>query len=47
MLGALKEVFPGARYRRCTVYFYRNVLGRVPVTRRKAVAHMLEPIHAQ
>lgn len=31
MLGALEEVFPGARYQRCTVHFYRNVLGRVPV----------------
>ena len=26
---------------------YRNVLGRVPVTRRKAVARMLKAIHAQ
>ena len=26
---------------------YLNVLGRVPVTRRKAVARMLEAIHAQ
>ena len=34
MLGALEEVFPGARCQRCTVHFYRNVLGRVPVTRR-------------
>ena len=41
------EVFPGARYQRCTVHFYRNVLGRVPVTRRKAAARMLKAIHAQ
>lgn len=27
--------------------FYRNVLGRVPVTRRKAVARMLKARHAQ
>ncbi|MZJ70863.1 IS256 family transposase [Collinsella aerofaciens] len=47
MLGALEEVLPGARYQRCTVHFYRNVLGRVPVTRRKAVARMLKAIHAQ
>lgn len=47
MLGALEEVFPGARYQRCTVHFYRNVLGRVPVTRRKAAARMLKAIHAQ
>lgn len=47
MLGALEEVFPRARHRRCTVHFYRNVPGRVPVTRRKAVARMLKAIHAQ
>lgn len=46
MLGALEEVFPGARYQRCTGHFYRNVLGRVPVTRRKAAARMLTAIHA-
>ncbi|RGM33974.1 hypothetical protein DXC18_00520 [Collinsella sp. OM08-14AT] len=38
---------PGARYQRCTVHFYRNALGRVPVTRRKAAARMLKAIHAQ
>ena len=47
MIGALEEVFPGARHQRCTVHFYRNVPGRVPVTRRKAVARMLKAIHAQ
>ena len=47
MLGALEEVFPGARHRRRAVHFYRNVPGRVPMTRRKAVARMLEAIHAQ
>lgn len=34
MLGALEEVFPGARRQRCTVHFYCNVQGRVPATRR-------------
>lgn len=47
MLGALEEVFPGARHRRCTAHFYRNLLGRVPVTSPKAVARMLKAIHAQ
>lgn len=49
MPGALEEVLPGARYRRRTVHFYlyRNVLGRVPVTRRKAVTRMLKAVHAQ
>lgn len=47
MLGALEEVLPGARHRRRAVHFYRNVLGRIPVTRRKAVARVLKAIHAQ
>ena len=47
MLGALEEIFPGSRYQRSTVHFYRNVLGRVPMTRRKAAARMLKAIHAQ
>lgn len=47
MPGALEEVFPGARHRRRTVHFYRNVPGRVPVTGRKAAARMLKAIHAQ
>ena len=47
MFGALEEVFPEARYQRCTVHFYRSVLGRVPVTKRKAVAGMLRAVHAQ
>ena len=47
MLGALEEVFPGARRQRCTVHFYRNVPGRVPVARRKAMTRMLKAIHAQ
>lgn len=48
MLGALEEVFRGgARYQRSTVHFYHNVLGRVPMTGRKAAARMLKAIHAQ
>lgn len=47
MPGAPGVAFPGARHRRRTVHFYRNVLGRVPVTRRKAVARMLKAVHAQ
>ena len=33
-------------YQRCTVHFYRNVLARVPKTRRPRVAAMLKAIHA-
>lgn len=47
MLGALEEVFSGARYQRSTVHFYRNVLERVPMTRRKTAARMLKAIHVQ
>lgn len=47
MLGALEELFPGARHQRSTVHFYRNVLGRAPMTRRKAAARMLKAIHVQ
>jgi putative transposase len=47
MLGALEEVFPQAKYQRCTVHFYRNVFGKVPKSKRAYVAKMLGAIHAQ
>ena len=46
MVGSIAEVFPDAAYQRCTVHFYRNVLARVPKSRRAAVAAMLKAIHA-
>lgn len=46
MVGSIAEVFPEAAYQRCTVHFYRNVLARVPKSRRTAVAAMLEAAHA-
>ena len=46
MVGSIAEVFPGAAYQRCTVHFYRNVLARVPKSRRAEVAAMLKAIHA-
>jgi transposase-like protein len=46
MLGAREEVFPKARYQRCTVHFYRNVFGKVPKNKRTYVAKMLGAIHA-
>ena len=30
MLEAINEVFPNAKYQRCTVHFYRNVFSTVP-----------------
>ena len=46
MVGSIAEVFPDTAYQRCTVHFYRNVLARVPKSRRAAVAAMLKAIHA-
>ena len=47
MLEAVGEVFPDAKYQRCTVHFYRNVLSVVPRSKVKQVAKMLKAIHAQ
>ena len=47
MLEAVGEVFPDAKYQRCTVHFYRNVLSVVPKSKVKIVAKMLKAIHAQ
>ena len=30
MAGSIAEVFPGAKYQRCTVHFYRNTLAKTP-----------------
>lgn len=46
MVGSIAEVFPDTACRRCTARFYRNVLARVPKSRRAAVAAMLKAIHA-
>lgn len=41
------EVFPDAKYQRCTVHFYRNVFSVVPKSKVKIVAKMPKTIHAQ
>ena len=46
MVGSIAEVFPEAAYQRCTVHFYRNVLAKVPKSKRPKVAAMLRAIHA-
>lgn len=46
MTGSIAEVFPDAAYQRCTVHFYRNVLSKVPKSKRSQVAAMLKAIHA-
>ena len=47
MLEAVGEVFPGAKYQRCSVHFYRNIFSVVPKSKVKIVAKMLKAIHAQ
>ena len=47
MKEAVGEVFPDAKYQRCTVHFYRNVFSVVPKSKVKIVAKMLKAIHAQ
>ena len=47
MLEAVGEVFPEAKYQRCTVHFYRNVFSVTPRSKVKIVAKMLKAIHAQ
>lgn len=47
MTSAIAEVFSDAAYQRCTVHFYRNVLAKVPKSKRGQVAAMLKAIHAQ
>ena len=40
-------MFPEAKYQRCTVHFYRNVISAVPKNKVKEVTKMLKAIHAQ
>lgn len=47
MLNAIPEVFPDARYQRCTVHFYRNIFSITPRNKMKTVSMMLKAIHAQ
>lgn len=46
MVGSIAEVFPDAAYQRCTVHFCRNVLAKVPKSKRPRVAAMLKAVHA-
>ena len=47
MLEAVGEVFPEAKYQRCTVHFYRNIFAVRLRSKVKLVAKMLKAIHAQ
>lgn len=46
MVGSIAEVFPKAKYQRCAAHFHRNVLAKVPKSKRSQVAAMLKAIHA-
>ena len=47
MVESIGQVFPDAKYQRCTVHFYRNVFSVTPKQRIKEVTKMLKAIHAQ
>ena len=47
MIEAIGQIFPKAKYQRCIVHFYRNVMSVVPNHKVKEVAKMLKAIHAQ
>ena len=47
MCESVGEVFPAAKYQRCTVHFYRNVFSVTPRNRIREVTRMLKAIHAQ
>ena len=47
LVESVGEIFPEARWQRCVVHWYRNVLRTVPKTKWKEVAAMLKAIHAQ
>ncbi len=47
MLETIPEVFPDARYQRCTVHFYKNIFSVTPRNKMKTVALMLKAIHVQ
>lgn len=46
LVDSLGEHYPKARWQRCTVHFYRNVLSVVPSSKGREVAAMLKAIHA-
>ena len=47
MLEAVGEVFPDAKYQRCTVHFYRNVFSIVPRSKVKLVVRRSMPRRAR
>lgn len=46
-LESVSEVFPDAKWQRCTVHFFRNVFTKVPRSKFAAVAALLKATYAQ
>lgn len=47
LLEAINEVYPDAKYQRCTVHFYRNVFTVTPRSKVREVAAMMKAIRAR
>ena len=47
LVESIGEVYPEAKWQRCVVHWYRNVLGAAPRNKLKDVVAMLKAIHAQ
>jgi putative transposase len=47
LLEGIGDVFPEAKWQRCVVHFYRNVMTVVPKGKVKEVMAMLKAVHAQ
>ena len=47
MCDSVTEVFPEAKYQRCSVHFFRNIFSVVPRKHGNEVGRMLKAIHAQ
>ena len=47
MHESIPEVFPDAKYQRCTVHFYRNIFSATPRNKMKEVSMLLKAIHSQ
>lgn len=47
LVESVTEFYPESAWQRCVVHFYRNVAGRVPHDKGKAVMAMLKAVHAQ
>lgn len=47
LVEAIGEIYPEAKWQRCVVHWYRNVMNAAPRTQIKDIAAMLKAIHAQ